>query len=380
MRLRRYLPLALLAAALAAAATAAPAQPAAGRRAWVSFEPPSKLFTAQFPSAPAHETRLIDQGTHKETAHRYSVTQPGRAGALFEIMHMKLPPNDGGFDGLLLDTTLDTALTPIRQRGGREVARSEITHKGCVGRELVAAEANGMTVHSRLFIAGGQLFNISHVAPTPSDAGRQAARRFLDSFTLAAPCPPPPAPTPMPEPKRLGKVSGTPDAATGWVLIAPPQSGFSALMPSAPEAEEEPAQEKPFPLTMHTYSAEDDAAIYLALECGDFPEEVSRVENFDEMMMNLGHRALLSEFGALGVKVIPEGDVTVSGYAGRRYRLAEGAASGTALVVTTPRKFYFFAAYAYEPTPPTAKFERFFSSIKLGATPPPAAPGPRSRP
>lgn len=366
MRLGRCFHLALFGAALLAAAPPSAAQPAAGDGAWRTYQPPSKVFTAEFPGAPSYESKLVDHGVYKETAHRHWLVQPGRDGALFEVVHLKAPPNDGNVPaGIILDATIDAVTAQHRQRGLREVSRREVILKGCVGREFEAADAHGVSLRGRVFIVGEQILTAVYAGPAHSAARQQEARRFLDSVTAAGSCAPPPAAPPEPEVKKLGKVSGPVDAASGWMLIEPGQSRFSALMPGAAEAEEEQAQQKPYPLSLRTYSAERDEALYIVVECGDFPEEMNRLAHFEEMKFSLGYRGLASEAEKLGVRIIPEGNVQVGGHQGRQYRLASDDMTGRALIVSTPEKFYMFAAFAAGPDPPAADFARFFSSIKI---------------
>jgi hypothetical protein len=363
MRLRKHLPLTLLCAALLFAA----APPSAAQSgAWRLYQPPSKIFTAEFPGVPVYETKPVDYGPYKSTAHRHWLAQPGRDGGRFEVVHMQTGPDDGSIPpSVILDATIDTLLSQYRDRGLRETARREVIVKGCVGREFEAVDSAGVTLRGRMFVAGDQIVNAIYVGPASSAARQQDARRFLDSVTLVETCAPPPAEPPAAEVKKLGKLSGTLDAASGWRLIAPGQSEFSVLMPTAAEAEEEVAQEKPFPLITRSYVAEDAEAIFVAVECGDFPEEMSRLSNFEQLKANLGYRALLAQFEPAGVKVAAEGSVRVSGYEGQQYRLTAEDATGRALVISSPRKFYFFAAIASGRTPPAAKFDRFFSSLKI---------------
>lgn len=365
MRFRTHLHLTLFCAAMLLGA--APPSAAQGG-AWRVHQPPSKLFTAEFPGVPTYETKAVSYGPYEATAHRYWLMIPGRDGARFEIVHMQSMPNDGTVPpSVILDGTIDTMLGQYRDRGLRETAaRRELIVKGCVGREFEAVDGDGVALRSRIFVVGDQIVNAIYVGPASSAARQQDARRFLNSITPTETCAPPPAAPPAAAVvKKLGKLAGTPDAASGWRLIAPGPSEFSVLMPAAAEGEEEVVQEKPFPLITRTYTAEDDEAVYIAVECGDFPAEMSRQPNFEQLKANLGYRALLADFEPLGMKVAPDGSLKVGGYEGRMYRLTGADASGRALVISSPRKFYFFAAIASGPTPPAARFDRFFSSLKL---------------
>ncbi|MCA1616312.1 MAG: hypothetical protein LC800_19870, partial [Acidobacteria bacterium] len=164
---------------------------------------------------------------------------------------------------------------------------------------------------------------------------------------------------------KKGTVSGPRDAPTGWLLIAPPQSGFSVLMPGAAASEEEAAQTKPFPLALRSYFAKDDTTVYGAVECGDFPDETARVENFDEIKLNLAFRGMEQQAAELGAKITHEGSAPFGGYPARQYRLTSDGGSGRALVVSTPRKFFLFISFSSGDRRQAAKVERFFSSIKL---------------
>jgi hypothetical protein len=364
MRLKKLLPLTLCGAALLLAA----ARPAAAQgAAWRPYQPPSKLFTAEFPGVPSYETRSIDQGISKGTAHRHWLALPGKEGGHFEVTHVKAPPNDGDLPiGIILDAIIDTLLNQHRQRGLRESARREVTARGCVGREFEAVDDAGLTLRGRIFVVGDQIINAIYVGPARSDARRQEASRFLGSLTPVETCAPQPTEMPRGEIKKLGGLSGPVDAASGWMLITPARSGFSALMPGAAEVEEEQAQEKPYPLTLHTYSAENSEGAYVVVVVGDFPEELNRIPNFEEIKFNLAYRGLQSEAEKYGGRVVQEGDVNVGGRQGRQYRLTSEQLSGRALIISTPKKVYLFGAFAGGPKPPDADFARFFSSLKIG--------------
>ena len=355
------------AAALAAAQQPGPSGPIGPAPDWKVFTPTSGLFTIQFPAAPAYIAENVDQGFHKAVSHRYKLDRTSSEGSLYEVSHMQLPPNDGDIPpALLLDATIDTVLSPLAKMGGKELGRADASSNGCAGKEYRVVISNEAFMQGRIIIVGDQIVNAFFVAPTALRNHKQIAWRFLNSLSITKGCAAAPAPTtPPPAAKKTGTVSGSRDAATGWRLIAPPQSGFSVLMPSAAESEEEAAQVKPFPLMLRSYFAQDDTTVYGAVECGDFPEETSRIEQFDEIKLNIAFRSMEEQATALGAKITLEGNAPFGGFPARQYRLNTTAGAGRALIVSTPRKFFLFIAFNSGDARQAAKVERFFNSIKL---------------
>jgi hypothetical protein len=340
--------------------------PAPRPAAWQTFSPPSKLFSAQFPGAPTYLSVPVDYGFYKTTLHRYRLDRIAQGGAMFEISYVQMPPNDGGVPpGIILDATIDTVMKPLSQKGGKEAGRSEVLLNGCTGREYIATVSDETFLQGRVFLSGEQIINAFYVAPLKLASYKQTAQRFFSSLAITEACAAAPTSVvPLEGDKKLGTVSGVLDAATGWRLIAPERSGFSALMPSVAESEEEKAQEKPYPLTLRSYFARDGSTIYGAVECGDFPPETARIPNFDEIKLNIAYRALVNETKALDVQITVGEEIKIGGHAGRQYRLTSATATGQARIISTPQKFYMFIVFG-TPNPAPLKLDRFFSSIKF---------------
>lgn len=354
--------LALAAVAAAQQRPAGPPAPAAPAQ-WQSFKPASELFTVQFPGQPLHTTQTADYGTYKVTSHRYRLANAG-GGAYYEASHAQMPETDGNIPAtVMLDAIIDSM---ISRPGGKETKREAVSLNGCTGKEYAAIIGGELFLQGSVFLAGDQGIVAVYMAPTALANHKQSARRFLDSLTISKPCvATAAAPASTPAPKKTGTVAGTPDAATGWRLIASPESGFSALMPGPAEFEEELAQQKPFPLTNRSYVSDEGTTVYVVVECGDFPAETTRLENYDEIKMSLVFRGMEAEAKSLGAQITLTGSTPFAGFPARQYRLTSEGSDGRALVVSTPRKVFTFLAFSTGPAR-QAGIERFFSSIKLG--------------
>lgn len=171
-KLAAYLILALLCAASLTARQAAPA--------WVTYTPPSKKFTVQFPVAPEADHRAL--GTGLFTAlDEYISAQHGN---VFSINYMAINPKAD----LSADAVMESARDGLLQVGGAKQltsAKSQFTR--APNDQLPMLEFTGETdttaVMGRIIFVTDHIYTLSALCSKKQDSSADAAK-FFTSFKL----------------------------------------------------------------------------------------------------------------------------------------------------------------------------------------------------
>jgi len=112
------------------------------------------------------------------------------------------------------------------------------------------------------------------------------------------------------------------NAIPGWITFAPDGKGFSAIYPGNPTLQTQTIQTAsgPVPMSVWYYEASDDLSYYVAL--GTYPQgslssgPLSDV--YDAAVTDMSNMSL-------GMTISGQGDVTISGHAGRAFTVANSA-------------------------------------------------------
>jgi hypothetical protein len=111
----------------------------------------------------------------------------------------------------------------------------------------------------------------------------------------------------------------SPAAIPGWITFAPADQGFSAAYPGQPSLQTQTIQTTagPVPTSVWYYEESEDLSYYVAV--AKYPEgslsSGSLSDVYDTAVTDMSHISL-------GMTVSGQGDVTVSGHAGRTFTVA----------------------------------------------------------
>jgi sugar lactone lactonase YvrE len=193
--------------------------------AWREFALPSAGFRVLLPGPPQRKTEMVDtpDGPHPQS---HVSVERLRGKVVFAVVYNDLTPQERGQRAeFLLETIQAAIMAEIKNQ--QDLSQTALRLDGAPGREILAEGTPKGTLHWRLYVANGRLYQT--FAVHPNGAGYAAdAGKFLDSFHLVTPPPPepdekkPPGPDdqPPPPPTPAGPFEGHRGGIT-WVDVSP---------------------------------------------------------------------------------------------------------------------------------------------------------------
>src|SRR5437764_1382787 len=339
---------------------------------WREFKSEAGGFSVKFPGVPRVEHVSFNKGPMELVRHTHTASV-GDAVQL-EVDYVDMP---AGFNDpeLSLEGGISGLTHALEVRGARVLTKETVVRGSCEGRDTTLAlphppRGDGFA-EGRIFSSGQRYYFLMLVGEEDGPQLRETARTFMESFAVTDGCTAQPAPTPAPSsPTVVSVVEGTHDAATGWRKIENAELGFGVLMPAAARHESEQVQVEPFPITHHTYINEDDAGVYAAEVCGEYPPNFHNTPGSYETMLDVTLYAMKRNFEPSGFTITPLRDLKTGTFPGREFTVTNeklGAQGRTQIYVTTKYVYVFTAFARGQSAAPSAAnaLERFFSSVRI---------------